>query len=69
MRKITIYRDDSTTQVVLENVKHVFWIAGNTVLVVAQYIHPGTTLQDHRYIWWPRERFCWLKDEPQKEEK
>lgn len=28
MRKVTVYRDDSTTQVVYENVKHLFWTAG-----------------------------------------
>src|ERR1700735_4249109 len=37
MRKITLYRDDSTTQVVFENVKHWFWTASNTVLTIAQY--------------------------------
>lgn len=60
-RKLTLYRDDSTTQVVFENVKHFFWTAGNTVLVVAQFIGEGSA---HRYIHWPRERFCWFKDEP-----
>jgi len=60
-RKITIYRDDSTSQVVYENVKHFFWTADNTVLVIAQF----TEAPKHRYIHWPRERFCWFKDEPQ----
>lgn len=63
MRKITIYRDDSTVQVVYERVKSVFWTAGNTVLVVSQFYDSGTDL--HHYIHWPRERFCWFKDEPQ----
>jgi hypothetical protein len=63
MRKLTLYRDDSTTQVVIEHVKHFFWTAGNTVLTIAQYIEPGTS-DAHRYIQWPRERFCWFKDEP-----
>lgn len=61
-RKITLYRDDSTTQVVYNDVKHFFWTAGNTVLVVAQYIDPAVS-EEHRYIHWPRERFCWFKDE------
>lgn len=61
MRKITLYRDDSTTQVVFENVKHFFWNAGNTVLVIAQYSNVETGV--HHYIHWPRERFCWFKDE------
>jgi hypothetical protein len=50
MRKITVYRDDSTAQV-----------AGNSVLTIAQYT--DVTAGDHRYIHWPRERFCWFKDE------
>jgi hypothetical protein len=60
MRKITIYRDDSTTQVVYERVKHIFWTAGNTVLVIAQY---NEAMTSHYYIQWPRERVCWFKDE------
>jgi len=60
-RKLTLYRDDSTTQVTFERVKHWFWTAGNTVLVIAQYTGDGP---EHRYINWPRERFCWFKDEP-----
>ena len=61
MRKITLYRDDSTVQVVYKNVKHIFWLANNSVLCIAQY----TNIQagEHRYINWPRERFCWYKDE------
>lgn len=59
-RRITLYRDDSTTQVVFERVKHWFWTAGNSVLVIAQYHGEGS---EHRYINWPRERFCWFKDE------
>lgn len=62
MRTLTLYRDDSTVQVVFENVKHFFWTAGNTVLVIAQYVDPGKS-QEHRYIHWPRERLCWFKDE------
>lgn len=60
-RKLTIYRDDSTVQVVYENVKTFFWTASNTVLVVSVYEGDGP---EHRYIHWPRERFCWFKDEP-----
>ena len=64
LRTITIYRDDSTVQVVYEHVKHFFWTAGNTVLVIAQLsdLASGNTTA-HRYIHWPRERFCWFKDE------
>lgn len=63
-RKITIYRDDSTVQVVYDRVKSVFWTAGNTVLVISRYDGPPPD-KAHHYIHWPRERFCWLKDEPQ----
>lgn len=62
MRKVTIYRDDSTTQVVYERVKHWFWTAGNTVLTIAQYDEKGEKGR-HSYINWPRERVCWFKDE------
>lgn len=63
LRKITLYRDDSTTQVVFENVKHFFFTAGNTVLTIAQFTNLDTGA--HKYIHWPRERFCWFKDEKQ----
>lgn len=62
MRKVTIYRDDSTTQVIYERVKHVFWTANNTVLVIAQYKEGDD--KTHHYIHWLRERICWFKDEP-----
>lgn len=61
MRTVTIYRDDSTTQVVYERVKHIFWTANNTVLVIAQYKKDSDTA--HHYIHWLRERICWFKDE------
>lgn len=60
-RTLTLYRDDSTVQVIYENIKTIFWTAGNTVLVVSQYTNLET--KEHRYIHWPRERFCWFKDE------
>lgn len=61
-RKVTIYRDDSTVQVVYDRVKSIFWTAGNTVFVIARHDASG---DGHHYIHWPRERFCWFKDEPQ----
>lgn len=64
MRTLTLYRDDSTVQVVFQRVKSVFWTANNTVLVIAQYTDDASF--HHRYIHWPRERFCWFKDEPAK---
>jgi hypothetical protein len=63
LRRLTLYRDDSTTQVVFNNVKHFFWLAGNTVLCIAQVTNVQTGA--HHYIHWPRERFCWFKDEAQ----
>lgn len=55
--QLSLYRDDSLTPVIYENVKHVFWTAANTVLVVAQYKADGS----HQYFSWPRERFCWYR--------
>lgn len=63
MRKITIYRDDSTVQIIYENVKHIFWTANNSVLVIAQYTNLKT--KEHKYFHWLRERICWFKDEKQ----
>ncbi len=60
-RVITLYRDDSTVQVVYDRVKTFFWTAGNTVLVIARY--GGVAGTNHYYIHWPRERFCWFKDD------
>lgn len=61
MKRLTLYRDDSTAQVVYDDVKTFFWTAGNTVLVVAQFT--GAPDYAHRYVHWPRERFCWFRDE------
>lgn len=63
-RKLTLYRDDSTSQVIYDRVKTWFWTAGNTVLVISRY--DGETGGEHHYIHWPRERFCWFRDEPVK---
>ncbi len=63
MRKITLYRDDSTAQVIYDDVKTFFWTANNTVLTIARY-KDWQKDTDHYYVHWPRERFCWYKDEP-----
>lgn len=63
MRKITLYRDDTTVQVVYENVKHYFFTAGNSIMTIAQITNRKTG--EHRYVNWPRERICWFKDEKQ----
>lgn len=54
---VRLYRDDSVTPVVYENVKHVFFTAGNTVLTLARVVNLETG--EHCYVNWPRERFCW----------
>lgn len=61
MRRITLYRDDSTTQVIFTNVKHFFWTVNGTVLTIAKLFDEKS--EEHFYIHWPRERFCWFKDE------
>jgi hypothetical protein len=61
-RTVTLYRDDSTVQVIYNRVKSVFWTAGNTVLVISRFNDVDTN--EHHYIHWPRERFCWFKDQP-----
>ena len=61
-RTVTLYRDDSTVQVVYTRVKAVFWTAANTVLVISRY--NASDGDEHYYIHWPRERFCWFKDQP-----
>lgn len=61
-RRVTLYRDDSTVQVVYDNVKTFFWTANNSVLVVSLFAND--TGKEHFYVHWPRERLCWFKDEP-----
>lgn len=55
--RLSLYRDDSETTVVIDRVKHAFMTAGNTILTVAAYASDGS----HFYINWPRERVCWWK--------
>jgi hypothetical protein len=61
-RRVTIYRDDSTSQVTYDRVKTWFWTAGNSVLVISRFDREDG--HDHHYVHWPRERFCWFRDEP-----
>jgi hypothetical protein len=58
--RLKVYRDDSTTPVVYDDVKHVFWTADNSVLVIAQFTD-GPGQEAHHYIHWPRERVCWYR--------
>lgn len=63
-RTLTLYRDDSTGQVVYDRVKTFFWLWGNAVLCISRY--DDETGTPHHYIHWPRGRFCWFKDQPSK---
>lgn len=55
--RLSIYRDDSETTVVVDRVKHAFMTCGNTVLTAAVWAQDGS----HFYLNWPRERVCWWK--------
>jgi len=62
LKRITIYRDDSTAKIVHDNVKHHFWTANNTVLTVAILYHPDEP--GHYYRNYLRERIHHFTDEP-----
>lgn len=66
-KKVTIYRDDSTAQVVYDKVKTYFWTANNSILVISLF--DSDTGNDHHYVHWPRERFCWFRAETSKQKK
>lgn len=57
--RVSLYRDDSETTVVLESVKHAFLTGGNTVLTVACYADDGS----HHYVNYPVARLAWWKVE------
>lgn len=59
-RRITLYRDDSSTPVIYDHVKHIWWEARGTVLVIAYYIDDRGA---HDYAHWPRERIAWFREE------
>lgn len=61
-RRLTLYLDDSTAQVVYDRVKTWFWTAENSVLVISRFDDMSGAA--HHCVHWPRERFCWFKDEP-----
>lgn len=49
--RVRIFRDDEVTDVIYENVTHVFWTANNTVLTIC--------LPDEgRHAHWLREQVC-----------
>lgn len=49
---IRVYFEGAGEPQVYENIKHVWWSAGNTVLTILQYYSDGS----FRYINWPREQ-------------
>ncbi len=61
MKKVTIYRDDSVTQVRYDNVKHVFMTANNTILTIAQVTNVKTGA--YQYINWNMNKIAWYKIE------
>ena len=64
-RRISVYRDDSTTPIVYEPVKSIWWEEGNTVLVIAYITDVATGAHDYFHL--PRERIAWFRDEKLKE--
>jgi len=60
--KVTIYRRDSETPVVLENVKHCWWEDGGARFVVSVFTEPP----DHYYIAYPVELISHTKVEREK---
>lgn len=59
--KVSIYRKDSVTPVVYESVKHIWFIAGGSILVIAVYSNIKTG--KHYYIHWPINNIEWYKVE------
>lgn len=59
MKRVTVYREDSVSQVVYENVKHCFWTCSGTVLTIAVVREDGS----HYYVNWLREKVAWYKEE------
>lgn len=60
MRRITLYRDDSTTPVVYEPVKH-YWYESNGAVLVIAYVSGANG--EHNYAHWPIARVAWFRDE------
>lgn len=59
-RRITLYREDSTTPVVYERVKHIWYEAEGQVLVVAYLLEDGKA---HDYAHWPMRKIAWYREE------
>jgi hypothetical protein len=61
-RKLTLYRDDSTAQVVYDRVKSYFFTNNGSVLTISRY--DAAEGSGHHYIHWPIARICWFRGEP-----
>lgn len=65
---VTIYRRDSRTKVVYENVKHAWWENDN--YCIAQFTAAGFSSTSgtgdgtHHYWTWPRELISHVEEEP-----
>lgn len=62
-RIVTLFTD-AEGEVTIDRVKATCWTAGNTVLTIARYF--SGTEGEHYYINWPRERFLWFRDDPER---
>jgi hypothetical protein len=60
MWRLSLYRDDSETTVVISRVKHVFMTCGNTVLTAAVW-NTDDPESGHFYLNYPRERIAWWR--------
>jgi len=60
MRRITVYREDSTTTVMYQPVKHYWYEAGGRVLVISHIVGKNG---EHDYAHWPMRRVAWFRDE------
>lgn len=67
MFRVTVYRHDSITPVVYENVKHAWW-QGDVLCI--SYLTGGvehrgnrSEVPSHDYLWWPRERISHVRVE------
>jgi len=48
-KRVTILRNDSTAEVTFENIRHVWWQCGGTILVLSR----GHRGDGRTYIYWP----------------
>jgi hypothetical protein len=58
--RVSVYRNDSHTPVVYEDVKHAWWEHGR--YIIAQYVNSKEG-GEHFYWTWPGERISHVKEE------